>query len=44
MSQLRQLAENWPSSDWAALHIIGTYRLALLMALSAGGFANKVCQ
>jgi asparagine synthase (glutamine-hydrolysing) len=44
MAGLRQLASTWPTGDWHLLHIIGTYRLGLLMALSAGAFANQARQ
>lgn len=42
--RLRELAADWPKDDWNSAENIATYRLAFLMALSAGAFANKVCQ
>jgi asparagine synthase (glutamine-hydrolysing) len=43
--ELRELVSRWPSGDqWGAIDNIATYRLDFLMALSAGAFANRVCQ
>lgn len=39
---LRALTSSWPTADWNSLHNIGKYRLAFLMALSAGAFANRM--
>jgi len=42
--QLRELVSSWPQEGWESLDNIFTYRIRFLMALSAGGFANRVCQ
>jgi asparagine synthase (glutamine-hydrolysing) len=43
--ELRELVSTWPSEDqWGAIDKIAIYRLDFLMALSAGAFANRVCQ
>jgi asparagine synthase (glutamine-hydrolysing) len=39
MEAVRHLASSWPGEDVASLATIGTYRMALLMAVSAGVFA-----
>jgi asparagine synthase (glutamine-hydrolysing) len=39
---LRDRVDSWPPSGWDQLANIGTYRMAFLMALSAGSFANAM--
>jgi asparagine synthase (glutamine-hydrolysing) len=43
-SNLRDLVKAWPQDGWDSLDNIFIYRIRFLMALSAGGFANRVCQ
>ena len=39
---LRDRVATWPTTGWDQLANIGTYRMAFLMALSAGSFANRM--
>lgn len=43
-SRLRALAASWPTEGWERIEVIGTYRIAFLMALSAGAFANQAAE
>jgi len=39
---LQDRASSWPAGDWHLAENIGTYRMAFLKALSAGGFVNRI--
>lgn len=41
---LRHLAASWPGEDVASLATVGTYRMGLLTAISAGIFAAAMCK
>jgi asparagine synthase (glutamine-hydrolysing) len=42
LATLRDRVDSWPTDGWDQLANIGTYRMAFLMALSAGSFANAM--